>query len=182
MKPIVWLFGIALIITSCGGRSRDAMLKQIRENEKIIKNDTLPPFDKSTAEKLKLDYLEFARVYPKDSLSAGFLHKAAELSASIDLPRDAVNILDSLERLYPDYKYMPDVLFFKGYVQESMLNDISAARKTYQVFLRKFPNHKLVPQVEFSIENLGKSPDELVKEFMAKTDQKDSLAADSITK
>ena len=124
--------------------------------------------------------MNFADEYPNDSLSPKYLHKAAELALAIDMSKEAISTLDTLIKRYPDYKYLPDAIFFKGFIQENHLKDFAAAEKTYKDFLKRFPNHELAAQVVVIIENIGKSPDEMVKEFMERTNQKDSLLSDSV--
>lgn len=169
---LIWL-------ASCSG-GRQNRIDEIREQENIVMKsyDDIP--DKSTAESLRQDYIAFADDYPEDSLSPKFLHKAAELALSMNMASDAIGTLDRLLSSYPDYTYRPDALFFKGFIQENHLKDIAAARKTYEDFLKQYPKHNLAKQVQFATEHLGKSPEELVNEFMERTNQQDSLLSDSI--
>lgn len=174
-----FLIILLIVLTACTG-ARQQILDEIKEKETILTKSYDDVFDKSTAESLRQDYLDFADEYPKDSLAPKFLHKASELSLAIENPKDAVATLDTLILRYPDYEFLPDAMFFKGFVLENHMKDPSAAKKAYLDFLRRFPKHELATQVAVSIENLGKSPEELVKEFMARTDQPDSTASDSV--
>lgn len=176
-NKILIIFLIALSACSGGRQNR---LDEIKEKEAILTKSYEEVFDRSTAESLRQDYLDFADEYPEDSLAPKFLHKAAELSLAIEMPKDAVSTLDTLISRYPDYAYLPDALFFKGFILENHMKDIPAAKKAYVDFLKRFPDHELAIQVSQTIENLGKSPEELVKEFMARTDQPDSTASDSV--
>lgn len=171
---------IVLILVGCSG-GKQKLLDEIKEKEKIVMKSYEDVADKKTSESLRQDYLEFADEYPDDSLSPKFLHKAAELALAIDMPNEALNHIDTLVKLYPDYLYLPDAIFFKGFIQESYLKDLSAARKTYEDFMKRYPNHELATQVSFSLENLGKSPEDLVEEFMNRTQQADSLVSDTIS-
>jgi outer membrane protein assembly factor BamD (BamD/ComL family) len=177
MKKTVYLF-LAVILVACSG-GRQHLLDEIKEKEAIVTKSYNDVLDRSIAESLRQDYLNFAKDYPDDTLAPKFLHKAAELSLAIDMPKEAVSTLDTLIAKYPDYKYLPDAMFFKGFILENHLKDIPSARKAYEDFLKRFPKHELAKQVIATIENLGKSPDEQVKEFMARTDQPDSTASDS---
>lgn len=179
MKRIPFYFLAVLFLVACSG-GRQHLLDEIKEKEAIVTKSYEDVLDKSTAESLRQDYLDFADKYPDDTLSPKFLHKSAELSLAIDMSREAVSTLDTLIARYPDYKYLPDAMFFKGFILENHIKDLAAARKAYEDFLVRFPKHELAPQVRTTVENLGKSPEELVKEFMARTDQPDSTASDSI--
>lgn len=177
MKKLL-IIGFAIFLVACSG-GRQQCLDEIREKEKIVMKSYEDTPDKKTSESLRQDYLKFADDYPEDSLSPNFLHKAAEIALAIDMPNEAVAHVDTLCRRYPDYTFLPDAIFFKGFIQESHLKDNAAARKTYEDFLKRFPKHELASQVTFSLENLGKSPDDLVEEFMNRTQQADSLLSDT---
>ncbi len=56
-------------------------------------------------------------------------------------------------------------MFLKGYVYENDLRDLETAKKIYEEFLVKYPDDEFADDAEISIKNLGKSPEELIKEF-----------------
>lgn len=166
---------ILLLISSCSN-NHDQLMENIKAKEKIVSESTTDIFDKSTAESLRNDYIEFANEYPEDSLAPIFLHKASELAINLNMPQEAVSTIDTLIKRFPDYTYLPDAWFFKGFIQETYLNNQAEALKTYQSFVQKFPNHEMIPQVQFSIDNLGKSADELMDEFMQNNQQIDTIS------
>jgi isocitrate lyase len=67
-------------------------------------------------------------------------------------------------------------LFLQGFISENGLKDTAAARKFYENFLKQYPNHKLASDVKISLNNMGKTPDELIREF-EKKNSADSLSA-----
>lgn len=172
---IKYYFLALILLASCSDK-RQYLIDQIKEKEAIVSKSYEDIPDKSTSESLRNDYLEFAQKFPDDTLSPVFLHKAAELALAIDMPKEAVSAIDTLQKHYSDYKFLPDAIFFKGFVLENYLKDLPAAQKTYNDFILKWPNHDLVPQVKAAIENMGKSPEDIVKEFMERTQQTDSLS------
>ena len=176
------LFVVFIAVACSNGRNQ--MLEDIKSKEKIVSESIGDVFDKSTAESLRLDYIRFADEYPEDSLAPIFLHKASEIAINLNMPQEAVSTLDTLIKRFPDYKYLPDAWFFKGFIQENELKDEAGAMRTYELFLEKFPDHKLAPQVKFSMDNMGVSEDELIKQFMQNTQQTDtvSLFPDSVPK
>jgi len=178
MKKLLYFFALLSMVACSGGRQHK--LDEIKEKEAIVTKSYEDVLDKSTAESLRQDYLNFADEYPDDTMSPKFLHKASELAMAIDMPKEAVGTLDTLIERYPDYKYLPDAMFFKGFILENHIKDIPAAKKVYVDFLERFPNHQLSAQVAVTIENLGKSPEELVNEFMARTNLPDSTTLDSV--
>ena len=59
-----------------------------------------------------------------------------------------------------------------GFVQENYSGNLDEARRIYQLFLMEFPNHEMADDARASIDNLGKSPEEIIRGF----EIKDSLA------
>ena len=55
----------------------------------------------------------------------------------------------------------PHALFMIGYIYANVINDNTSAEIEYKEFLKKFPRHELAPSVEFEIEFLGKSIDQI---------------------
>ena len=55
----------------------------------------------------------------------------------------------------------PHALFMIGYIYANVVNDSKSAEIEYKEFLKRFPNHELSPSVQFEIEFLGKSIDEI---------------------
>ena len=48
-----------------------------------------------------------------------------------------------------------------GYIYANIMNDEKSAEIEYKKFLKRFPKHELAPSVEFEIEFLGKSIEEI---------------------
>jgi hypothetical protein len=65
-------------------------------------------------------------------------------------------------------------LFLQGFVFENEVGNVDAAREKYHQFLKQYPDHKIAEDVRTSLRNLGKTPEQLVQEFMAQQ-QMDSL-------
>ena len=49
------------------------------------------------------------------------------------------------------------------------------AKKYYTLFLQNYPNASMAKDVQFSLQNLGRSADDIVKEFEEKLKLQDSL-------
>ena len=178
MRKIVFINSILFLIfvlLSCSN-GRNQLLKDIKAKEKIVTESIDGVFDKSTAESLRNDYIDFSDTYQEDSLAPVFLHKAAELAINLNMPQEAVSTIDTLINRYPGYDFLADAWFFKGFIQETYLNDQGAAKNTYLSFIKKFPNHEMTAQVKFSLENIGKSADELLEQFMQNNQQTDTLS------
>ncbi len=66
-----------------------------------------------------------------------------------------------LER-YPEGKKAPTAMFLVGFLYHNELKNLDSARAYYQSFLSKFPDHEMATSAQFEIQNLGKSPDEIL--------------------
>lgn len=157
-------FSALILITACGG-GRDEKLAKIKDLETRLMQDSLKPKDEVAAYNLQVAYTEFAELYPKDSLAPVYLYKAANLSMNLNWGKSAIDILEKFLTLYPDHKLASDALFFKGFVFDNQLNDDAKAGECYREFLKKYPTHAFASSAEASIHNLGKTDEELIREF-----------------
>jgi outer membrane protein assembly factor BamD (BamD/ComL family) len=74
----------------------------------------------------------------------------------------AINYYQVFVKKYPDLNSTPLAMFIIGYIYNNNLQMIDSARIAYQEFVTKFPNHELASSAKFELENLGKSPDEIM--------------------
>lgn len=105
----------------------------------------------------------YAMVNPGSVATPDFLYKAAEIARTLRTFPKALSLYDWIINGYPEYEKSPTSLFLKAYVLENNLNDIERARETYNAFLAKYPTHHLADDVNFLLENLGKSDDEILE-------------------
>jgi outer membrane protein assembly factor BamD (BamD/ComL family) len=167
----------AMIIVSCGGPSKDKELTKIKELEKKMAAKKDGVIDKEKTKELIAAYKDFADKFPKDTASAICLFKAAQLSLNIMYAKDAIQLYDRIIKDFPDYSKTPDCLLSKGFIYETELKDLGKARQCYEDFVKKYPKHDYTDDAQVSIKNidLGKSPEDLIKEFEAR----DKAKADS---
>lgn len=90
------------------------------------------------------------------------MFKTAQLAISLRRFDEGVKYLQKFRTLYKDHPLDPMVLFTLGFTYENHLNDLGKAEKYYQEFLNKYPNHELANDVDLMIQNLGKSPEEII--------------------
>ncbi len=145
------------------------------KNEMISKIETLQNDLKNTQQNIAINpnksidlihlYTTFANTYPKDTLTPKYLFYSAEMLIAIKKYDEANAVYDRIMSEYPNYVNTPFSLFLKGFNFENNLYDTGNAKKCYEAFLNKYPNHKLANDVKMSLLMLGKTPEELVKEF-----------------
>ena len=112
-------------------------------------------------------YLLFAKQNPNDLQSPDFLFKALDVAVGVNAegPQKAIDIADVLVEKYPDFEMTPMALFIKGFVYENMIGDLQNAEMTYRQFIEKYPNSPMVEDVKATLENLGLTPEELIRKF-----------------
>lgn len=113
-------------------------------------------------------YTAFVDNHPADSMAPQYLYKAINLSMGVNNGVKAMQLTDRMLNEYPKDSRMPEVIFLKAYIYENQLSNLGLALKTYQDFLSRFPEHELADDVQAAIDNLGKSPEELIREFEAR--------------
>jgi len=69
---------------------------------------------------------------------------------------------------YRSYEKAPQALFLAGFIYENDLKNLDKAKDMYNTFMKKYPNDTLAASVKFSLENLGKPADEIIKSFEGK--------------
>ncbi len=74
--------------------------------------------------------------------------------------------IEYYKKVYNDYGDKPDgqkALFMIGFIQANELNQIDSARTTYDLYLQKYPNGELAESAKLEKENLGLTPEEVLK-------------------
>jgi len=176
---ICLLIGVIIFfITSCGNNDSDKtnILKSISDYEKMLYgNKDAINFDIKIANELTTKYNLFAKKFPDDNLTPNYMFKSAEVLRSLRKFNEAAGIYKKIGLKYPNYEKAPHSLFLLGFSFENDLKNLEDARKCYNEFLAKYPKHELADDVTFSLKNLGKSPDEIIKAFEESRKQKEGI-------
>jgi TolA-binding protein len=144
---------------------------KIKSLEKELMSMVPAPVDTVKARDLMNAYMDYAKKYPDDSNAVIFLFKAANISMNINKAKLAIDLFDQIIIDYPKFIKMPDCMFLKAFVYDDKLKDYGKAKKAYESFLIKYPTHEFAESAKASIENLGKTPEQLIHEFEAKQRQ-----------
>ncbi len=164
---------MAILLYSCSDPKQELTAK-ITECEKHLYSDSVAVPDQAKAKEIIELYIQFAEKYPDDTISAGYLFRAADVSSKINETHQAVQLFGRMIEKYPDHRNAPFALFLQGFIYENQVGDPAKARPYYEAFLQKYPDHPLASDVSFSLEHLGKTPEELIREFESR--QTDSSA------
>lgn len=123
---------------------------------------------KEVGEELITYYITFAEENLDNKQSPEYLFKAVNISVNMDNPQRTIEIADKLIKNFPQYDNTPMAMFIKGFVYETQFNDIDEARKIYHLFIDTYPDDEMVDDAKAAIENLGLTPEELIKKFEEK--------------
>jgi TolA-binding protein len=164
-----YLIAAAILVTfSCAGPKKevaDDLKNAIALLEEKLYNNQDIQISKNDAIELIGLYEEYATSFPEDSVAPVYLFRASDLSMNLQRPEETIALFNELLASYPDYEKTPSVLFLKAFVYEDQLRDLDNAKKYYEEFLEKFPESDFADDAEMSLKNLGKTPEELIKEF-----------------
>lgn len=114
-------------------------------------------------ENLRENYRQFLSSYSADTVSARYVYNWAMMEADFFKNYTAsVKLLERFQRDYGTHPMAAKALFLQGFTYSEYLKDYKKAELAYLAFIERFPNHDLVPSIQFELQNLGKSPEELL--------------------
>jgi TolA-binding protein len=101
--------------------------------------------------------------YPEGTKAPAALYMLGDIcqNSKHDYPA-AVNYYHAFVTKYPNLNSTPVAMFVIGFIYNNNLQMFDSARVAYQAFMEKFPNHELVVSAKFELDNLGKTPDEII--------------------
>ena len=160
MKFIVLILFTVLIVIGCSKKSGEDYLKSAEEN---MKNNKL--------QEAVADYENFVKENPQNEKAPDALSKLASIYQSKMLKNisdresfeKAANYYKKVFDDYPSSKQAPASLFMSAFVLANELKKYHLAEVTYHLFLQKFQNHELANSAREELENLGLSPEEILK-------------------
>ncbi|MCX6223504.1 MAG: tetratricopeptide repeat protein [Bacteroidia bacterium] len=172
-NKIVLFVCTVFLITSCGVNSeKKKILDRIAANEARIFGDstaTIP--DQKTGMEMIQAYTDYVNNWPKDTISAEFLFKGAEIAMNLNQSGMAIEYYNRILLSYPTFKKRPYCIFLQAFILENQMNQYDQAKARYQEFIDKYPDHLLVKDAQASIENMGKPIEELIKQWDKKNSQ-----------
>ncbi len=178
MKTVTGRFlSLLILITLLAACSspREKIIKEIDVKEKQLYSDSSMVPDPGKAKEIIALYTRYATEFAEDTISASYLFKAGDISSKINETHQAIKLFGRMNEKYPEHPSTPYALFLQGFIYENQLGDPMKAKPYYEAFLKKYPDHPIAGDVSFSLENLGKSPEQLIREFEAREQEKNSV-------
>lgn len=153
MKSMLYSAAAAvLLLAGCAKLTEDQLWQKVEDTRKTGNYD-------STIQVCQA----LLRQYPdgKDASAALYMIGETYQNGKHDY-HAAINYYHAFVNKYPDLNSTPVAMFVIGFVYNNNLQMIDSARVAYQAFIEKFPNHELAPSAKFELDNLGKTPDEII--------------------
>ena len=157
-------------LIACKSTSEKMELKtRVDSIENVLyKTAASAPVNAANGEAAIQAYVGYANKFPKDSLSADYLFKAGEVASAIKQCKPAIEYFDRFIKEYPNHSKAATALFLKAFILENDLNSYGEATTVYQKVIEKYPNTSFARDAAACIQNMGKSTEELIKEFEKK--------------
>ncbi len=76
---------------------------------------------------------------------------------------NGMKMFGKVTELYPDSSVTAQAYFMLGFINANYVANDGEARKHYETFLKKFPDHELAGSVKFELDNLGLNADDILK-------------------
>lgn len=164
------LFSIFILFTliGCGeNKSVDELMTEANTN-----------LNKNKIPEAVLLFEEIMEEYPESDkapevisqLASIYQNKMLKSVSETESLEKAVSLFRKIYDDYPESSQAPTGLFMSGFVLANELNYYDKATETYNLFLEKYPTHELASSAKEEVENMGLSPEEILKKNLAKED------------
>ncbi len=173
LQSIILFLLTFMVFQSCSNTNssevdKEQLVEEIKQLEDTLKANVALTIDQNLAKDLIRKNVLYAETFPEDELSPAYLFRAGNVAIGIGSFKEAVGFFEIIHQKYLNYNRAPEALFLEGFTYENHLKDLENAKKCYNDFLKKYPENQLAEQVRVVLENIGKSPEELVKSFQQK--------------
>ena len=145
--------------------NKKTLLNEIEVLQTKLRKAKLVTDEMPAAKELVKKSQSYSELHPQDKKTAAVLFNAADVARGIGDYGKAIQLWGKVWRNYPDFDKAPDAIFMQGFTYENNLKDIQNAKRYYLQFIEKYPKNPLREQAIIALKNLGKSPEDLIKEF-----------------
>jgi TolA-binding protein len=164
MKKASILFLSFFYFAACqSDLKKEEMTESIQTLQKEIAAEQQPSPQK--LDSLQNALMRYADAFPQDSTSAKYLAKAGETARLLQQYDKALEIFAKIEKNHPKSREAGAALFMKAFTLDNDLKRFDEAKTAYEAFLNQYPNDEFADDAQFLLNNLGKSPEEIIKGF-----------------
>jgi tetratricopeptide (TPR) repeat protein len=174
------ILAIAITLASCTHTEttttetdspRAKQIAIIKANEAKLFGTLAKADEKTIPDATIKSYSDFATKFPKDTLAPDFLFKAAEVATSTKQYGQALNFYRIITDNYHNFKLLPESYYLQAFLLDNYMNKDAEARPIYEMIIKNYPTITYANDAKAAINNLGKSDEDLIKEFKKKNNQ-----------
>ena len=100
-----------------------------------------------------------------DEASVKKLLSAGEAARTMKNFPKAISYFDMIIQKFPQMKGASQALFLKAFTMDNDLKQYDRAKGIYEMFLQKYPQDGFADDVQFLLENLGATNEEIIQKF-----------------
>lgn len=160
---LIALLPVILLFTCQGGRQKNKLQAEVDRVENLVFADSAGIPERNLALELIQAYENYANAFPEDTLSPEYLFKGAEVAMNMNMSGRAIEYHQRILLSWPDYRKASYSLFLQAFIYENQMQQFETAKKLYQEFITRYPDHPLTDDARVSVENMGRSVEELIE-------------------
>lgn len=168
MKHIFLFVVLLLVAAGCNHNTKVAKTTedQAKKAEAALFNGDMTANVEAVPEAIET-FSKYAEENPEAENAPEYLFKAFEVSVNTKQdPKQAIGLADRLLSQYPQFDKNPVALFMLAtFVYDDQLHDLDKARECYRRIMEEYPESPFARDAAISIEQLGLSPEELIRRF-----------------
>ncbi|MGB1018769.1 MAG: tetratricopeptide repeat protein [Chitinophagales bacterium] len=178
MKNLSIVFFISMLfLISCESSSTENKVSE-QDIESIIADlKTVNTLDKEKINTFITSVDNFVVSNPKSEKAPNYLELKAKYITALGKHNEAIKVYDNIYQNYENYKNYSDALFMKAFIYENNLNNKAEAELHYQKYLNEFPNGVFAKDAQFSLDNMNKTPEELMEMFKKMNEEAEKTTA-----
>ncbi len=154
------LFISSFLLNGCSSKSADDYMKTAHEN--MMKKNVTEAIN---------NYESVVNEFPDSKEAPEALFQIASLYqnkmvknlSDIESYKKAEATFREVFNKYPEDSRAPMALFLSGFILANDLKNFEEATSTYNLFLEKYPKHELATSAKEELNNMGLSPDQILK-------------------
>lgn len=157
---------LAVTMMACGNGKLN--VEDLKKAEKTLFNEDMTANTEAVPGVVDM-FCQYVNENPEAEDAPEWLFKALEIAVGYLEPQKTIEIEEQLYKQYPNYDKTPVGMFMLGtMVYEDKLGELGKAKMLYEKLIAEYPDSEFAPVAEQAIINLGKTPEEIIREFEEK--------------
>mgnify|MGYP001160119838 CR=1 FL=1 len=156
---------LSFLLMLCACETKKGLaLKKISalESQLLQLDDTAK--NRPLAQEVLIEYDAFIQTYPDSEETPDLLFKSGEVLKGMGAYLKSAKAFHKVYSQFPNTKVAPIALFQQAHCFES-LDQRATAKKSYETFIERYPNHAYIDQAKGMIKMLHLSDEELIDQF-----------------